>query len=109
MRQSGTGGLTMKASKEKQLHTLENAILAMRDKIEEQIPVFKAEPLAQTVTVGTGESMVRQNPNISEFRALVKDYGNTLKTYEELKGKGSDDAAEISSLDTLRSRFKVAK
>jgi hypothetical protein len=95
----------MKASKEQQLHTLENAILAMRDKIEEQIPIFKQEPLSQNVTVGTGESMVRQNPTVSEFRALVKDYGQAIKLYREL----SADSATVdsSALETLRAKFKV--
>ena len=97
----------MKASKEQQLHTLEHAILAMRDKIESEIPTFKAASLSQTVTVGTGETMKRQNPDVSEFRALVKDYGNAIKTYRELSANGG--SAEITSLDSIRSKFKVAK
>ena len=52
----------MNASKDEKLHTLEHAILAMRDKIEEQIPIFSNEPLSQEVTVGTGETILRQNP-----------------------------------------------
>lgn len=79
----------------------------MRDKIEEQIPVFREEQLSQTVTVGTGESMLRQNPNVSEFRALVKDYGQAIKTYRELAADSTD--AETSSLDSIRAMFKVAK
>ena len=97
----------MKASKDKQLHTLENAILAMRDKIEEQIPMFREEPLSQTVTVGTGESMLRQNPNVSEFRALVKDYGQAIRTYRELAS--DDNEAETANLEAFRAKFKVAK
>lgn len=97
----------MNASKDEKLHTLENAILAMRDKIEEQIPVFRAEQLSQEVTVGTGETVVRQNPNVSEFRALVKDYGQTIKMYRELAGNNVD--VECSSLDSIRAMFKVAK
>lgn len=97
----------MKASKDKQLHTLENAILAMRDKIEEQIPTFKEQALSQEVTVGTGETMLRQNPTVSEFRALVKDYGQAIKTYRELSGGNAE--MEASSLDSIRNKFKVAK
>ena len=92
---------------DKNLQTLENAILAMREKIEQQIPVFKDEPLAQQVTVGTGEEILRQNPNVSEFRALVKDYGQTIKTYRELTA--NNNITETQSLDDLRARFKVAK
>ena len=97
----------MKASKEKQLHTLEDAILAMQEKIEEQIPVFKEAQLAQQVTVGTGESMLRQNPTVSEFRALVKDYGQAIKAYKELSDSNAE--AESTSLDNIRLKFKVAK
>ena len=97
----------MNASKDEKLHTLENAILAMRDKIEEQIPIFNDEPLSQEVTVGTGETMRRQNPNISEFRALVRDYQQAIKTYNELVG---DTGQEVNkTLDSLRNKFKVAK
>jgi len=97
----------VKASKEKQLHTLEDAILAMQEKIEEQIPVFKEAQLAQQVTVGTGESMLRQNPTVSEFRALVKDYGQAIKAYKELSDSNAE--AESTSLDNIRLKFKVAK
>ena len=73
----------MKASKEKQLHTLENAILAMREKIEEQIPNFKEQ--------------------------LVKDYGNALKAYHELSEIMGAETEEANSLDSIRAMFKVAK
>ena len=95
----------MKTSKAEQLHTLENAIQAMRDKIEEQIPMFREEPLSQNVTVGTGESMLRQNPNVSEFRALVKDYWQAVKTYNELSAHGGE--VSTSTLDELRKKIKV--
>ena len=86
---------------------MESAILAMREKIEEQIPLFKKEPLSQRVTVGTGEKILRQNPNISEFRALVRDYQQAIKAYSELSDGEKD--AEIKNLDALRSKFRVAK
>lgn len=97
----------MGLSKDKQLHTLECAISAMQEKIESQISVFEDSPLAQSVTVGTGEKMLRQNPYVSEFRALVKDYTQIVKAYEELGGGTAN--TEIKSLDSIRSKFKVAK
>lgn len=97
----------MNASKDEKLHTLEHAILAMRDKIEEQIPIFSNEPLSQEVTVGTGETILRQNPNVSEFRALIRDYQQAIKAYNELTG--DKDEPEISSLDSIRACLKVAK
>lgn len=86
------------------IKTLEKAIVAMQSKIEEQIPVFKAEPLSQKVTVGTGQEMSRQNPAVAEFRALVKDYAQAIRTYKELT---NDEATNESSLDDLRAKFKV--
>ena len=97
----------MTVSKDEKLHTLEHAILAMRNKIEEQIPIFSSEPLSQEVTVGTGETMLRQNPNISEFRALIRDYQQAIKTYNELIGDTGQEENKV--LDSLRSRLKVAK
>jgi hypothetical protein len=96
----------MGLSKDKQLHTLECAISAMQEKIESQISVFENSPLAQSVTVGTGEEILRQNPYVSEFRALVKDYTQIVKAYKEM---GGSQDAEIKSLDSIRSKFKVAK
>ena len=87
--------------------TLENAIVAMQEKIEEQIPVFKEQQLAQVVTVGTGQEMIRQNPAVAEFRALVKDYAQALRAYKELS---DGETAEVTSLSDLRATlFKVAK
>ncbi len=89
------------------IKTLEKAIIAMQAKIEESIPEFKAEPLAQRVTVGTGQEMMRQNPAVAEFRALVKDYAQAIRTYKDLM---NSEPAEVSSLDDLRAKlFKVAK
>lgn len=92
---------------DKNLQTLEDAIFAMREKITQQIPVFREAPLAQMVIVGTGEEVLRQNPTVSEFRALVRDYGQTIKTYRELTA--SENKAETTSLDEIRARFRVAK
>ena len=97
----------MNASKDEKLHTLEHAILAMRDKIEEQIPIFSNEPLSQEVTVGTGETILRQNPNVSEFRALIRDYQQAIKAYNELAGDKGEP--EVSALDSIRACLKVAK
>lgn len=89
-----------------QATTLANAVLAMQDKIEQQVPIYKEQPLAQEVTVGTGETVLRQNPITQEFRATVRDYSaalNNLKDIlEEKKAK-----AETSSVDDLRKRFGV--
>ena len=88
------------------METLNKAIEAMREKINEQILIFRDAPLSQSVTTVSGESMLRQNPNISEFRALVKDYGQAIKTYNELTKDDQKDEG-INNLDVIRSKFKV--
>ena len=66
--------------------TLANAILAMQDKIEQQIPIYERMPLAQQVKVGTGEKVVRQNPAVQEFRATVREYAQALSNLQTLIG-----------------------
>ena len=88
--------------------TLANAVLAMQSKIDQQIPIYEQMPLAQQVTVGTGERMLRANPAVQEFRATVRDYAQALGNLRTIIGDNSA-LAEVSSLDELRSRFKMAK
>ena len=70
-----------------QAETLAKAVLAMQEKIEQQIPIYEQMPLAQQVTVGTGEKMLRQNPATQEFRATVREYAQALNNLQELIGK----------------------
>ena len=86
--------------------TLANAVLAMQSKIDQQIPIYEQMPLAQQVTVGTGERMLRQNPAVQEFRATVRDYAAALNNLQSIieqhrveKGTGS--------LKELQERFKL--
>ena len=86
--------------------TLTNAVLAMQEKIEQQIPIYKKADLAQKVIVGTGEEMLRQNPLVQEFRATVRDYSAALNNLEEMLDKKKAEP-EQNPLDALRSRFGV--
>ena len=89
-----------------QVTTLANAVLAMQDKIDQQIPIYKQMPLAQQVTVGTGEKMLRQNPAVQEFRATVRDYAAALKNLQDILETESEPE-KTGGLDDLRLRFKV--
>lgn len=86
--------------------TLTNAVLAMQDKIEQQIPIYKQMPLAQQVKVGTGERMLRQNPATQEFRATVRDYAAALNNLKDIL-EAQKAAPTISEVEDLRARFKV--
>ena len=93
-----------------QAMTLANAILAIQGKIEQQIPVFEKMPLAQTVRVGTGEKILRQNPAIAEFRALTREYAQALSNLKALKDE-TDTEVEIrppsGKLLKFEKRFKT--
>ena len=90
-----------------QAETLANAVLAMQKKIEQQIPIYEKMPLAQQVTVGTGEKMLRQNPAVQEFRATVRDYSAALNNLQNIL-EDNKAAAPSDNLEKLRQRFKVA-
>ena len=86
--------------------TLANSVLTMQEKIEQQIPTYKAQPLAQEVTVGTGETILRANPIVQEFRATVRDYAQALNNLNEILDS-KKSKTEASAVDDLRKRFKV--
>lgn len=86
--------------------TLADAILAMQEKITTSIPQYKEMPLSQTVTVGTGETILRANPAAQEFRATVRDYAQALKSLNEILTSGKPTTS-ASAVDDLRARFGV--
>lgn len=86
--------------------TLANAVLAMQRKIDQQIPIYEQMPLAQQVTVGTGEKMLRQNPAVQEFRATVRDYASALNALNGIL-EGQQAPTESTALEDLRKAFKV--
>lgn len=89
-----------------QAETLARAVLAMQEKIEQQIPVYKKMPLAQQVTVGTGEKMLRQNPAVQEFRATVRDYSAALNNLQDIL-ENNKVSTEAKTLDFIKSKIKV--
>lgn len=91
---------------DEQAVTLAEAVLALQEKVQTQIPVYQKMPLAQTVVVGTGEKMLRQNPAVGEFRATVRDYAAALKSLQDILDDRTEEVA-VSGLDELRKRFKV--
>lgn len=91
-----------------QVVTLANAVLAMQEKIEQQIPEYKDMPLAQLVTVGTGESMLRQNPAIQEFRATVRDYAASLNNLYNIINQHKA-SAKTTSINDMREKLRAVK
>lgn len=88
--------------------TLAEAVLTLQEKIQQQTEMYKSIPLAQTVTSGQGEQVLRTNPATVEFRSTVRDYAASLKSLSDILGKGKH-SAEVTGLDDIRAMFKVAK
>ena len=74
---------------------LAEAVLTLKKKIKQQTPIYNKQPLAQEVTVGTGETILRQNPITQEYRATVRDYAQTLNKLNEIINNSSNSSPKI--------------
>lgn len=81
---------------------------AMRSKIEELIPIYKDMPAAQTVTSTQGDQVIKANPAMQEIRATFRDYCTIVKAQKELTDQ-EQGPAEITSINALRAKLKIAK
>lgn len=88
--------------------TLANAVLAMQEKIEKEIPAYKDSPLAQELTTTQGEKALKQNPAVQEFRATVRDYAAALNNLQDILSENKAPT-QISDMAELRKKFKIAK
>ena len=96
-----------KTKYEKSPETLMRTILSLQKKLEANEKDFIEQPLMIAVEVGDGRIVPRANPFVQEYRAMVRDFAAALKAYKEITG--DKDSAQVSSLDSIRSKFKVAK
>lgn len=81
-----------------QLHRMADRIMLEGEKIE-------TEPLIVAYDNGGGQSGTRENPFYPAYEKLLASYTKTLGALKALGG----EEAEVSSLEDLRSRFRVAK
>ena len=87
--------------------TLQKAIVSMQRKITKNRVEFVNAPLTIEVEMGDGRTIERANPFVQEYRALVKDFATAIKAYKEITGEAREK--EPSQLDSIRSKFRVAK
>lgn len=87
--------------------TLANAVMALQEKIEQQMPVYQQLPLAQTMTTTQGEKVLKNNPAMQEFRGTVRDYAASLKSLQAILDN-TPDQVEESSVEDIRKKFKIA-
>ena len=86
--------------------TLKKSILTMQRKIQDSEEEIR-EALTIEAEMGDGRYVTRANPALQEYRALVRDFASALRAYKEITGE--KETAEVNRLESLRSRFKVAK
>ena len=85
---------------------LEDQLRAMAEKLTEAARLLPYEDLIIDYDNGGGQSGVRENPFYSAYSKLLGAYVKAFNAWQSAGGKKSDD---ISSLEDLRARFKVAK
>jgi len=86
--------------------TLANAVLAMQEKIEQQIPLYDDMSFTQKLRTTQGEIALRQNPAVAEFRATVRDYANALKSLQNIV-ENNQAPEQKTNLAAFRSKLKV--
>ena len=87
--------------------TLANAVMALQEKIEQQMPVYQQLPLAQTMTTTQGEKVLKNNPAMQEFRGTVRDYAASLKSLQAILDN-TPHQEEESTVEDIRKKFKIA-
>ena len=87
--------------------TLQKAIVSMQRKITKNRVEFVNAPLTIEVEMGDGRTIERANPFVQEYRSMVRDFSAALKAYKDITNEKDD--VQVSSLDSIRSKFRVAK
>ena len=87
--------------------TLMRAILSLQKKLEDNEARFQQEPLRVWVENSNGAEVPKPNPFVQEYRATVRDFAAAIKAYKDITGE--QESAQVSSLENIRARFKVAK
>ena len=82
---------------------------AMRKKVKALFPTFEEMQVAQAVTSTQGEEVLKSNPAMQEIRATFRDYCSIVKAQMSLIGDKAPAPAELSQIDTIRARLKIAK
>lgn len=91
----------------KDIDVLKKQLRLIAERLIEEGERIPNEPLVIEYDNGGGQSGIRENPFYPAYEKLLMGYSKTLKAAQELKGGQSD--AELSSLESIRNRFKVAK
>ena len=86
--------------------TLASAVIALQEKIEQQMPVYQQLPLAQTMTTTQGEKVLKNNPAMQEFRGTVRDYAQALNNLQDILENNKTETSS-GSLKELQEKFRL--
>lgn len=81
---------------------------AMRDKVNNLIPLLDETPITQIVTSTQGEPVIKSNPAMAEIRATFRDYCAVVKVQTEMLGSKAT-AAQVSAVDSIREKLRIVK
>lgn len=91
-----------------QRETVDRIEAAMREKVNQQLPIFEKMPPAQRMKTVQGETVYKNNPAIQEIRALFRDYCAIVKAQQDIYGN-KQTKAEVATINSIRERLKIAK
>lgn len=91
-----------------QRETVDRIESAMREKVNQQLPIFEKMPPAQRMKTVQGETVYKNNPAIQEIRALFRDYCAIVKAQQDIYGN-KQTKAEVATINSIRERLKIAK
>ena len=91
-----------------QVKTLAKAVVALQTKIEDELPAYETAELTQELITRQGDIAIKINPEVQEFRAIVRDYATAIKSLQDIIEQNQSQE-NVSSLKDLRNKLKVAK
>ena len=91
----------------KDIDVLKKQLRLIADRLIEEGNRILDEPLVIEYDNGGGQTGTRENPFYTAYEKLLATYCKSLKMAQELAGDADDE--ELSSLDSIRAMFKVAK
>lgn len=81
---------------------------ALRDKVNELIPVLDETPISQTVISTQGDRVIKGNPAMAEIRATFRDYCAVVKVQASMLD-GKTTPAQMSTVDSIREKLRLVK
>lgn len=90
-----------------QVKTLYRQVKLLEAKLKESAAAVKDEAIVIPYDNGGGQTGIRENPIFPAYVKVLAAYEKALSELREYIGE--EKAAEVSQLDTLRAKLRIAK